>query len=612
MKITPENLRQCFTYSYDAYQESRDEARLAWDLYHNRHYTEEQLSILARRGQPPETFNVIKMFARMLVGYYSTVVNTAVISPRNFRDIDNANILNDVLTSVFELNHFDSEGDAIKLGGLLTGLMCTQETVVDTGAKDSFGRPINQIVLGYVPDSQIVLDPMSTKDDYSDARWLHRFKWLTKEAVVKAFGKKALDSLQSNTNNLSIAEADLDYIIRSASFNGSYYAFENYLVVHTVIEDEDGKNWSIFWSGDTILHKSEITYRQVRWPYRVQRLHSSERCEYYGIFREVLASQHSINQAVLRIQLMVNSDKVLVEEGGVTDIDEFSDAYNRVSSVIPVLSLNKIRVEKMSKEIQDQYIIIDSALERIKKVLGINESFLGNAYASDSGRKVKLQQGASIMSLRYVTTRIETFYRLLGEDVARLAQQFYYANQMIMVTDEIVSQRWVEINKPMMQFSGQFDPNGQPIMEPILLPMTDPDTEEPMEDEDGNIIMAPVSEPDTEFSFLDFQLKVTANSYNDEDEKAQLMLESFLGGATGNMIAQVNPAGFFKIAELNMRSMKTKYSPDIARVLQETSAMLNNNPQASAQASMMASNTSQNSDRMSSALKLPTNTNEGL
>ncbi len=611
MKATIQELKDSFKVGYEAYEPSRKEANEAWDLYHNRHYTDEQLSILANRGQPAETFNVIKLFARMLVGYYSTIVNTVVISPTNPRDIDTASILNDTVNNVFKENRFDIEGDTIKLGGMVSGLLCSYTNVVDTGQKDAFGRPINRIDTHHVPDSQLVLDPMSVMDDYSDARFLHRFKWMSQDAVIRTFGKAKADKLVAYYNHLNVDESEFEFNY-GQPYTGYYRVFDNYLIVHSVVEETNGKSYSCFWCGDIMLEKKEITFKKTRWPYRVQRIHSSDRVEYYGIFREVLESQRALNQAVLKIQLMVNSEKAFVEEGAVDNIDDFTTAFNRVNAVIEVRKLSGIKLENMSKDVQDQYIIIDRSLDRIQRVLGINDSFLGMAFASDSGRKVKLQQNATIMSLRYITARMESFYSSLGQDIANLASQYYNANQMIMISDEVVGQRWIEVNKPMMEFSGQMGADGQPIMQPILLPMTDPGSGEIMEDEEGNIILAPVSEEGSDFTFLDFQVNIEANSYNDEDEKAQLMLETVMSGQVGQMVSQVNPAGFFQMAALSIKSTKTKYSPNMATILEQTAQMLSGDPAATQEAKMGAGGGQQAGSPKSKALKLPTNTNEGV
>lgn len=610
MKPTIEDLQDSFKIGYEAFEASREEAREVDDLYHNRQFTVEQLSKLKSRGQPAETFNVVKKYSRMLLGYYSTVVNTAVALPNSPRDTTNASVITDIITHTFERNRMDTLGDKLKLSGLLTGLMSTFTNVFDTGRKDDFGRPINAIDISYVPSSQLVLDPASVEDDYSDARFLHRFKWMTEETIIKLFGKAIVNELTEYYNFTDSADADFE-MTNWDRYTGKHKQHNCYLVVHSVIEDDEGDRWSIYWHDDLILRKDKITYRKARWPYRVQKIHTSEQPEYYGIFREVIEAQRSINLAVISIGLMASSEKVLVEEGSVENLDEFTAVYNRVNAVIPVLNLNGIRIEKFSREIQDQYIIIDKAIDRIQQVLGINDSFMGMAYASDSGRKVKLQQNAAIMSLHYVSNRIKNFYAMLGEDVASLAQQYYTAYHVMRIADELVGSRWTAVNQPMMEQVG-VDDMGQPIQRPVIAMELNPDDGEPLIDESGNYVFAPVPTGETEIAYTEFEINVEAAPYNDEDEKAQLMLETMMSGQIGVMMSQVNPAGFFKMAALTLKSMKTKYTPDIVEVLDQTAQMLGGNPEMQQQASMMAQSRGAVSQPMSRSAKLPQNTNEGV
>lgn len=584
MKPTIEDLKDTFKIGYETFEESRNEADEVWNLYHNRHFTPSQLAVLANRGQPAETFNVIKMLARMLVGYYSTVVNTAVVHPKWPRDVTTASVLNDVVNCTFDKNRFSGvEGDKVKLSAMVSGLLVSFIDVVPTEEKDPFGRTINQIVVRHVPDYEIIMDPMSRADDYSDARFLHRWRWMPEESVDKLFGAGTAKKLDEYYNFTEAREADFEYSYNER-FVGKFKVFNNYLIVHTVMEDDDGKRWSCYWCDDHMLEKKEITYKEVRWPYRVERIHSSDKTEYYGIFREVIASQHALNQAVLKIQLLVNSNKAFVEDMAVENLEQFETAFNRITGVIPVLKLSGIKIENMAPDVQQQYMIIDNALNRIQKVLGINDSFLGMAYASDSGRKVKLQQNATIMSLRYITARIESFYELLAHDIAKLAQQYYHAYQVLRITDEITGTRWVELNRPMEEWSGQVDQmTGEPIMQPILLPEVDPATGDFVLTDEGNIILAPVSTEQSDFKFTEYEVEIQASAYNDDDEKSQLLVETVMSGAIGQMMMQANPAGFFKMGSLAIRNMKSRYSPEIAEVLNETAQMLGGNPAANQQ-----------------------------
>lgn len=612
MQTDIQTLQDLFKVSYETFEESRVEEKQVRDMYHNRQYNSQQLAILERRGQPAETFNIVKLFARLLVGYYSTVVNTVKVQPMQENDTLTAMLLHDVVQYTFENNHFETEGDKVKLDGMLSGIMCVYEDVVNTGRKDRYGRVIRRIELSHVPSREILLDPMSRKEDYSDARFIHRFKWVSEDYLRSVLREnnsddkveEILNKLEAYENHVNQDDTEFTLYYQDR-FTGLYKQYDNYLLIHTVIIDDDGKVWSIFWCGDEEISRKEVTYREVRFPYRVQRVHTSDKAEYYGLFREVIESQKAINQALIKIQLMANSQKAFVQEGAVEDLDEFTDAFNRVNAVIPVKKLAGIKIESLSREVLEQYAIIDKAFNRIQRVLGINDSFLGMAYASDSGRKVKLQQNATTLALRYVTTKVEQLYRLLGWDIVNLVKQFYTAHEVMRIADQATGERWIEINRPMEIWSGQFDEGGNPIMDVPFEEVVDPESNQPMLDEDGNYIIAPVADTETEIAFSEVDLTIDTTAYNDEDEKNQLMLESILQGSIGNTLLQFNPSAYLKAAALSVRSVRTKHSHEIAELIDQTAQVVTGQPAPPQEAAQ------QGQQPRSQELKLPQNTNEG-
>jgi hypothetical protein len=575
-----EYLKDTFKIGYDAYEDSRLEAKAVWDLYHNRHYTQGQLDILTNRGQPAETFNIVKLFARMLLGYYSTVINTVQVNPVGLEDVPTSALLNDVIAYTMRDNNFIVEGEKIKLGGIISGLMCSYIDVQATGEKDQFGRPKHRLVLEHVPESEIVLDPMSRRDDYKDARYIHRYKWVSEEQIVELFGEKVEEKLEAHYNFTQQQDAEFDANGKKQEV-GLYRIHDSYLIVHSIVKDSKGKTWEVYWNDDVILKKTEITHREVAFPYRVVKTNPSETNEYYGIFREVIETQKAINQALIKLQLLVNTQKAFVQDGAVENLADFTDAFNRVTAVIPVQDLNGIKIESLSREAMEQYQIIDKAFDRVQRILGINDSFLGQAFASDSGRKVKLQKDASIMSLRYLTGRLEAFYRFLGWDMANLIKQYYTAHEVVRIADDATGQRWVELNKPMQTFTGEMNQQtGEPIMQTEYEEVLDPGSQEPMIDDDGNFIIAPIPTEESELAYTKIDIEINSVSYNDEDEKNQLLIEGVLSGTVGQLLSQVNPAGYFKAASLSMKSVKTKNSPEIAAIMEQTSQMLSQTPGA--------------------------------
>lgn len=559
-------IQDYFKYSYEAFKGSRDEADSVWNMYHNRQYTQDEIAQLQNQGRPVETFNVIKLFSRLITGYYNTVINTVTVLPREFSDAESAAVMNDVIQYILEDSLFETEGNKVKLDGLISGLMCVHLDVEKLDKTDNFGRPFYDIKISHVPSSEIILDPLSRLDDYSDARFIHRFKWVSKESVQKLYGKEKLKKLDANRNHVEVEGFDAIDLF-NVDFVGKYEKYDLYLVVHSICEDEEtGKIWSTHWCQDTILDQKEVTYSNVRFPYRIQKLYPSNHTEYYGVFRDVYETQRTINQALLKLQLMAATEKVLVDVNAIDDLGEFGNQVNRVNSIIPVKDINGVMFVSTNKDVIEQYQLIEQGLNRIKQVLGVNDSFLGQAYASDSGRKVKLQQNATELALNHITSQVKQLYRLLGKDIIGLVRQYFTAFQILRVSDPIEKERWVALNVP------ELDQNGLPIFDEVL----DPETGEPMVNENGQAIIAPISESQSLEAFNHFDIKVDTAIYDNSNEQALEFSEKVLQGPSGQLLASVNPTAYLQISALAARALGLPHANQIADIMNTVAGELQN------------------------------------
>ena len=562
--------RDAYKISELEYKPTVMEGKETIDMYNNRQYTAAQLAKLAENGQPAETYNIIKMFSNAIIGYLESQVTTINMTPRYNGSSNVALLINDVSKYILEQNDFETMNKRLKLDGLLTGLMVCEEKLVDTGRTDKYGRKIFDISLSHIPSWQVRLDPQSTLDDYSDARYIHNFKWMPEEAILKLFGKKKLQQLTEYDNFLEGDEAaEYERQYKAGHDTGRYKDYNNYLVVRTIIEHK-GKIWSVIWSDETVLEKKEITFKKVRFPIRVIKLSASDTAEYYGPFRDITETQKAINQALLQIQLLVNTSKAFVEDGAVENVDEFTELFNRINAIIPVSDLAGIRVEDMSRDVQQQYVIIDAALARIKTVLGINDSFLGNTFASDSGRKVAMNSASSGSQLTFIVDRMKFMYKMIGQDIVGLIQQYYRAEQIFKIADPLNGSHYLEINKPIQMPTGEIGPNGQPVTQPVFDEEIDPETGKPMEDADGNLIVTPLNEPETSLEFTEVDIKVVVSNADNASEKNQLLLETFINGPMGQMLMQMNPAGLLRTIAMMVSEFGTKHSLEIAKICMDT------------------------------------------
>ena len=561
--------RDMYKISEEAYRPSVLEGKETINLFHNRQYTQAQLDVLMSNGQPAETFNVIKMMSNAMIGYMDTVVNKINIEPRYMSSPTVALLLNDIVEFTLDDNDFEILNKRIKLDGLLTGLMVIYEEVVETEQKDKYGREINEIKLSHIPSWQVRIDPMSSLDDYSDADFIHHFKWVREAKLVEMFGQETVDKLTEYYNFLDgDTEADFDREQVAGRESGRYKDHDSYLIVKTIIKYK-GKTWSCIWNDEIMLEQKDISNNTVTFPYRVTKMSNSDISEYYGPFREITETQKAINQALIQVQLLVNTSKAFVEDNAVDDIEEFKELFNRVNSIIPVLDLQGIRVEDMSRDIMQQYTIIDQALNRIKQVLGINDSFLGNAFASDSGRKVAMQASSSASQMTPVTDKVQFMFKMIGQDVVKLIKQYYQAEQIFKIADPLNAEHYAHINKPIEMPTGQVTQEGD-IVTSLIWVEEEGEGGEPVEDEDGAIKMTPLTEPDTTLRFSEENIKVVSSNTQNADERNQLLMETFTNGPSGQILMQTNPAGYLRILAMQASEFGTKHALEIARLLMET------------------------------------------
>jgi len=597
MKPTIENLKSTFDYSSSVYEKSIKRYELVLNMFNNKQYTRDEMALLLEQGRPAETFNIIKLFTRQISGYYDAVTNTTRVDASHPEDVKLASILNDIIKHIDYKSSIRTINQKLRLDLLLGGLAVSELRVVksvdDFGniKTDKLGRIEYDIFKEHVPINEIRLDPMSKQEDYSDARFIHRYKWTSREEMEDMFGKAKVDKLQPHNSTVS------NSIISNGSDEHAYNIsdLDNFLVVRTIIKHKK-KTYSVYWCNDTILSKTVINHKIVKFPYQVVKLQDTIDSEFFGIFEDIIETQRAINQALLQIQLMVNTNKVIVRTGAIKE-DEWEDFKNtvtRVNAIIEIDDPQDITILNMNGDIAQQYRIIDEGFNRIKRVLGVNDSFLGQAFASDSGRKVKLQQNSTISSLKYIDIKLELLYTLIGKDLVGMIKQYYRSNRIIRISDEVDINRWIEINKPLVN-----PENGQFMFHEEI----DPDTGRLLKDSNGNFLLTPLNDADTDISFLETDIKIIAVSYNDEDERNQLMLETMLNGNIGAQLMQYNPAGYLKASSLIVKTMKTKHSMKITEIIEQTADMISNQGEQQGQEF-------QDSPK-SSELKLPQNTNEG-
>jgi len=550
MKPLLERIRDYFEYSLDYFSESRAQAKEVIEFNHNRHYTIAQLTVLQNRKQPAETFNIIKSYKRVIGGYLASTISNINVKPVGAEDINIAALGQDLVQYALRISKFKRVRVKLIDDLLLTGLCAYEIRVNKTGEKDEFGTDNVDIKINYLPWDEVVVDPKSREEDYSDAKHISKYRWLSAEDIDNLWPNKS-EELDRHFSFYGIDKPD-------NNAQGKYKLNDNYLIITTYIKEKD-KILEVIWCNDVILEQNDITHMK-QFPIRPIYLEKEDK-SYYGVFKEVLESQKAINQALIQIQLLANVNKVYVNKTAVDNIEEFKKAFNRVNAIIPVKDINGIRIDSLNGDIITQYNIIDKSLERIKRILNLNDSFLGMMGSSASGRQIKLQQNMTASALTYITSNIEYMYECIGQDILEFAKIFYNAYKVIRIADQRNGDRFIEINKPFMM--PREDGSGEDVA-----------IKDIEYDKDGNAKIIPWIEKDTQIKFLNYDIEITTANYNESDDIERLQLEQIIAGPAGQFLMNADPSSYSKVVALGMRAMKTRNSEYIADIFEQVAQKL--------------------------------------
>lgn len=524
------------------------------------------------RGQPPQINNLVKKYAMAIVGHYQNLRNTVSIKGSQPNDTDNATLMNDVIQNIFRNNKMQTISRDIKLDLVLHGICVCMQMPRDTGETDMFGRAIYEIDIKRIDPQEIVLDPLSVNLDYSDARFIHRHKWVSKDGLIELFPDKKddINKLQPGLSGLSINYFENyernGFDVISGDIESTY---STYFLMHSIIREEE-KTWEVYWVGDTILQQNEITYNDVIFPYRVHKLYNTNRPEYYGMFRDCIATQDAVNQSLIKKEWYTHQRTLILEKGAVDNVNKARESLDVAGMVVVEDdAINRIKIDSLSSEIDKLDNLINEQERRFQEMIGVNPAFLGVSPASDSGYKVEIQKLSTITTLVYTQNTIEEWYRLLAMDICNLVKQYYTAYQFIRVSDEELGQRWTAINQPKVELLG-YNENDEPITRILFDKQIDPASGEPVKNDKGNYIYTPKKEEKTDISFdAKYDFIIDSTPYDNEQEQAMQFVDKIVNGMIGQYLMQTMPTEFLRLGLLSIKGNKVKNVNDIAQVVKD-------------------------------------------
>lgn len=451
------DLKKAYLSYLDLKSDEIKEQQDARRYYHGSQWTVKQIKALNDRKQPVVTYNRIGRKLNAVVG----LLEKQRLDPRGFprtpKHEDGAEIATAVLRYALDSNEWPSKSSEIGLDGAVDGIGGL-EIVLEKGDKGDV-----EIGFEIADPASYFYDPRSLKADFSDAKFQGVGKWADPEDAISINPDKEAEimaSLESGFELTSNPDSDQKWI------TGSGNNKKIRLVDHWYVK---GGVWKYcIYTGATILLEGDSPFvdnkKKTFCKFIMYSSFVDQDGDRYGFVRNMKSSQDEINQRRSKALHLLNTRRIIAEEGAFKDVEKARKEAARPDGIVIRNPGTEAEFDDAARsaEMQGQVAFLEDAKNEIENY-GFNPALMGQGVQDMSGRAIQLQQSAGVAELGPFLVSFKGWkirvYRALWDAI----QTHWTAERWIRVTDDNDLAKFFAVNQLTI------DPqSGQPVISNAL------------------------------------------------------------------------------------------------------------------------------------------------
>jgi hypothetical protein len=422
----------------------RDEILEQQDARRYRHgsqYTDEQTAVYNKRKQPIVTYNRIAPKVNGVVGLIEKLRQAPKAYPRTPKEEAGADLATAVVRYVVDEQQFKTISPFCGQDAAIDGLSGI-ELVLEQGDQ---GDP--EVGLVKVEGDDFFYDPRSFDLDFADARYMGVAKWLDLEMAIEMFPDKEQDirdSVESGSDLTTNSDRENKWYISDGDIKrvrvvDHWYQMKGdwcYCIYTGSVKLAEGKSYFTDQKGKTVC-------KFVMFSANVDQ--DGDR---YGFVRQFKSVQDEINQRRSKSLHILNSRRILAEDGAFDDIEK-----TRLEAIRPdgVVIHNKGFEASFDdgikmQETEAQLKFLQEAKEELDSY-GPTLSLVGDIGANLSGRAISLQQQAGIAQLGPFMVSYKAWKLRVYRAIWNAVRQHWKSERWIRVTDDENSVNFVGLNQ---------------------------------------------------------------------------------------------------------------------------------------------------------------------
>ncbi len=472
----------------DRQQWNREQQSIDEDFYDHIQWTDEDAQVLRERGQAPMVLNVVAQSLNWVIGSEKRGRSDFKVLPRRKEDGKSAERKTQLLKYLADANdtpfHFSRAfEDTAKVGiGWMEG-----------GYQDEDDS--EQLYERYESWRNMLWDSAGTSMDGTDWRYVFRSKWVDYDIAkalapdrldvirraagnslnmglgIRQFGDEAMDSIELERQTIGAAGAGSGRMrvrlieawfmvpkhverLRGGDYHGEIYDPDNLAHKQQLLEQKAELRSKLgmrmhcaVMTTDGLIALEESPYRHNRYPFTpIWGFRRGRDNMPYGLIRGLRDIQEDINKRFSKALAILSSNKTIMEEGAVDDLDEFSKEVSRPDAII-VKKRGKELIINADRELSAAHLqLMERGISLIQQVSGVTDELMGRTTNATSGIAVERRQQQGQLSTSKLFDNLRLGHKLHGEKMLSNVEQFYTEEKQFRITNMRGTPEWHVIN----------------------------------------------------------------------------------------------------------------------------------------------------------------------
>lgn len=482
-------LLSMYEQELDRQAENRTQMAVDEDFYDNIQWTEEDARILKERGQDPLVFNVISSSVNWVIGTEKRGRSDFRILPRRKEGGKQAQRKTELMKYMADVNRTPFHKsrafeDAVKVG---IGWM-------EDGVQDGDdGEPVYS---RYESWRNMLWDSACTEKDLSDCRYIFRSRWVDLDIATAMFpnraglldqsarendrfgldsqGDEAMDYAEQDRENVGSSRTSFHDHKRSrvrlieawvriptkvkklkgGEFGGEVH--DEFSVGHqeaiesgqsVIIEKTMMRMHCCILTASGMLYSAESPYRHNQFPFTPVWCYRRGRDGLpYGMIRGMRDIQYDINKRAAKALHILSTNKVIMDEGAVEDLDEFAEEISRPDAII-VKKQGKELIINAERELASGHIeMMSRDINMIQSQSGVTDEAMGRTTNATSGRAIMARQDQGSMATAGIFDNLRFATQVQGEKQLSLLEQFFTEEKQFRITNTRGTATYITVN----------------------------------------------------------------------------------------------------------------------------------------------------------------------